>query len=247
MRGFEHGGTLLIVPPELSDQLLNKNPFLSLMYKFSDGVARARFRMLILKLMNHLAESGAASSHSTLEMKRKSEAEERDRKSAERNPRDVVVVSVDANIAGEAQPTESLKEFMQVGWHEYAISQDKELTTLDEGVFEMAHLIAGLSNVDGAVVMTKRFELLGFAGEIACADYEVLQVARALDLEGEHIVMESAERVGTRHRSVYRFCNAFREAIAIVVSQDGGVRIVSWKDGRITYWNHQATTISLDF
>ncbi len=204
MRGFEHGGTLLIVPPELGDQLANKNPFLSLMYKFTDGFARARFRMLIVKLMNRLAESSAASVHK----------------------------SVGNN---------------EVGWHEYAVSQDKELTTLDEGVFEMAHLIAGLSNVDGAVVMTKRFEVLGFAGEIACAEHDVPVVARALDLEGENVVMESAERVGTRHRSVYRFCNAIREAIAIVVSQDGGVRIVSWKDGRVTYWDHQATTISLDF
>lgn len=204
MRSFEHGGTLLIVPPELGTELSSKNPFLSLMYKFTDGVARARFRMLMIKLMNRLAECGSA--------------------------------SVDESDSDQ-----------QVGWQQYAVSQDKALTTLDEGVFEMAHLIAGLSNVDGAVVMTKRFELLGFAGEIACADNDVSVVARALDLEAENVVMESAERVGTRHRSVYRFCNSIHDAVAVVVSQDGGVRIVSWKDGRVTYWDHQATTISLDF
>jgi hypothetical protein len=138
-------------------------------------------------------------------------------------------------------------EMLTVGWNEYAASRDEALGVLDESIFEMAHLIASLSTVDGAVILTKRWELLGFASEISCHNSDVKQVARALDLEADQVLMESTEGVGTRHRSVYRFCNQHRGSIGVVASQDGDVRIVRWMDGRVTYWDHQATTNSLDF
>jgi hypothetical protein len=138
-------------------------------------------------------------------------------------------------------------EMLTVGWEEYAASRDEALGVLDESIFEMAHLIASLSTVDGAVILTKRWELLGFASEITCHNSDVKQVARALDLEADQVLMESTEGVGTRHRSVYRFCNQHRGSIGVVASQDGDVRIVRWMDGRVTYWDHQATTNSVDF
>jgi hypothetical protein len=134
-----------------------------------------------------------------------------------------------------------------IGWREYAKSRNEALTVLDESIFEMAYLIASLSTVDGAVLVTKRWELLGFGGEILCPDADIPYVARALDLEGENVIMESAVGVGTRHRSVYRFCNDHHEAIGIVASQDGDVRIVTYKDDCVTYWDHQAIRPSLDF
>jgi DNA integrity scanning protein DisA with diadenylate cyclase activity len=65
----------------------------------------------------------------------------------------------------------------------------------------------------------------------------VRTVARALDVEGDHVVKESTEGVGTRHRSAYRFCNGIIDAIAVVVSQDGNVRWIKWKNGMVTYWD----------
>jgi len=134
-----------------------------------------------------------------------------------------------------------------IGWREYAMSRHDGLTLLGESVFEMGHLIASLSTIDGAVLVTKRWELLGFGGEILCGDADIAYVARALDLEGEHVVMESAVGVGTRHRSVFRFCSEHHDAIGIVASQDGDVRIVAWKGDCVTYWDHQAVRTSLEF
>ncbi len=113
------------------------------------------------------------------------------------------------------------------------------LAALDEAVFELGHLIAALADVDGAVVLTKRFELFGFGAEIAGRLPEVHDVARALDLEGVQRERESIDGVGTRHRSAYRLCTAIPEAVAVVVSQDGAVRFVtSLADGGLTYWEH---------
>jgi hypothetical protein len=96
----------------------------------------------------------------------------------------------------------------------------------------MAYLVAGCAEVDGAVVLTKRFELLGFGGEISGELPGVVTVRRALDLEGVHAEEEFTESVGTRHRSAYRLCLALPNTLAIVVSQDGTVRFVTNREGR---------------
>jgi hypothetical protein len=55
----------------------------------------------------------------------------------------------------------------QVGWREFEATADEEIETLDEALFGTAHLIAGLAAADGAVVMSKGNELLGFGAMIS--------------------------------------------------------------------------------
>jgi DisA bacterial checkpoint controller nucleotide-binding len=109
-----------------------------------------------------------------------------------------------------------------------------------EALFELSHLIAALAEVDGAVVLTRRFEILGFGAEISGDLPTVAQVRRALDLEAKHVVVEAIDRVGTRHRSAYRLCAALPGALAVVVSQDGGVRFITRREEGVTYWDHGA-------
>ncbi|MGH3090082.1 MAG: putative sensor domain DACNV-containing protein [Rubrobacteraceae bacterium] len=123
-----------------------------------------------------------------------------------------------------------------VGWGEYRESEDPKIAELDEAVFEVSHLVASLADVDGAVVMSKRYELLGFGGEISGSLPDVRTVARALDLEGERSVEESTENVGTRHRSAYRLAGALPNALVVVISQDGSAQFVTRKSGAVTYW-----------
>ncbi len=120
----------------------------------------------------------------------------------------------------------------------YRADLDPRLADLDEALFETSHLIAALASVDGAVVLTKRFEILGFGAEIAGGLASVTEVRRALKLEADAFVPEVVDTVGTRHRSAYRFCAAVPGALAVVVSQDGGVRFVTHHRGEITSWEH---------
>src|SRR5580704_1141298 len=48
----------------------------------------------------------------------------------------------------------------------YASLHDDALAPLRDAIFEMSQLIASLSEADGAVVITRRFEILGFGAEI---------------------------------------------------------------------------------
>jgi hypothetical protein len=128
-----------------------------------------------------------------------------------------------------------------VGWSTYEASRSQQLSQLDEALFEVAHLVADLTRVDGAVIMTDRLEVLGFGGEIAGELPEVLQVGRAQDFEGAEREWVRTDRVGTRHRSAYRLCQAVPNALALVVSQDGGLQFIRWHDDGVTYWEQLAT------
>ena len=200
VRNSGHGGTLLIVPPEMVDQLSEENPYLSIEYRVTDETARKRFQTLLVDLMNTLGE-----------------------------------------VHGRKADKSRL-----VGWGEYVASNEGSLTLLDEAVFDLAYFFADLTSVDGAVVFSEGFELLGFGAMISGGLKGVKIVARALDIEGVQTERVYSGSFGARHRSVFRFCNAVHEAISIVISQDRLVRFVKWKEGMVTYWDHVATSI-MDF
>ena len=153
--------------------------------------------------------------------------------------RTLIVALMDALAA--APPTHPAPR--TVGWQDYVNSADCEVARIDEAIFELAHQLVGLAAVDGAVVLDKRFQLLGFGAEIGGALPAVRWVARALDAEGRAKVRESVESDGTRHRSAYRLCDFVHDALAIVVSQDGTVRFVKWHEGEVTYWDHVSTSV----
>jgi hypothetical protein len=194
LRDSHHGGTLIFVPPERTEEFSDDNRYVTFRHRFAEGEPRRRFRTLIVGVMNRLAE-----------------------------------------VHGKGEAPYYPRE---VGWEEYRKTGDEGIAELDEAIFELAHLIAALAAVDGAVVMSKRFELLGFGGEISGELPAVRTVAKALDLEGERISKEPTDGVGTRHRSAYRLCSALGEAVGVVVSQDGTARFVRRMDGGVAYWDH---------
>jgi hypothetical protein len=130
---------------------------------------------------------------------------------------------------------------LTVGWEVYESSGIGHLGEMDEALFEVAHLLADLTRVDGTVLMTDSLEVLGFGVEISGELLEVTRVARALDLEGTEREWVRTDRVGTRHRSAYRLCQALHDALALVVSQDGGLRFIRWHVDGVTYWEQLAT------
>jgi hypothetical protein len=126
-----------------------------------------------------------------------------------------------------------------VGWQHFEASTDTKLASLDEALFEMANLIANLASADGAVILNKHHEIIGFGGMISGRLPSIKKVAKAHDLEGKNFTEEATNNVGARHRSAYRLTGGLPGSVAIVVSQDGGVRFVCQKEGRVTYWEHE--------
>lgn len=123
-------------------------------------------------------------------------------------------------------------------WSLYSSTPSPAIAELEESTFELGHLIAGLAEVDGAVVMSIRFELLGFGAEILGDSNGATRAHRALDLEGRRTEEVDPLQFGTRHRSAYRLCHRVPGALAIVVSQDGGVQFVTHRDDGALFWSY---------
>jgi hypothetical protein len=196
LRTFRHGGTLIFIPDDRKDEFLWENPYIKFKYRFVDEEPRRRFRTLIVRIANALAEY-----YGSLESKKK------------------------------------------VGWAEYLGHKNQTLSWLDESVFEWAHLVAGMAQVDGAVAITQQFELIGFGAEISGKLDRIDTVAKALDHEGRDILKERTDCVGTRHHSAYSLCNALHDVLSLVVSQDGTVQLAKWNKGMVTIWDQLSLSL----
>jgi hypothetical protein len=127
--------------------------------------------------------------------------------------------------------------FETVGWKQYQEIKNDRLAEIDEAIFECAHLLADLMAVDGALVLTAARDIIGFGAEIHVPTQENEMVYRALDIEGQQTVAERADNAGTRHRAAYRLTRDYPECMVTVVSQDGSVRYVGNRNGKVIYWD----------
>lgn len=123
-----------------------------------------------------------------------------------------------------------------VSWKDYQELEDERLARLDESIFECANFLADLMAVDGALVVSGTWDIIGFGAEIHGPSNKNEVVYRALDLEATTFVEERADEAGTRHRAAYRLSRQHPECMITVVSQDGNVRYVGNLNGKVTYW-----------
>jgi hypothetical protein len=123
-----------------------------------------------------------------------------------------------------------------VRWEDYLDGNDPALAEIEQSVFELSRLIASLAATDGAVLLNKRFDLIGFGAEVSAEIPAPKAVWHAIDIEGVRRACDLAESVGTRHRAAYRFVQHHPDGLAAVISSDGAVRFVAWFENGVTYW-----------
>jgi len=91
--------------------------------------------------------------------------------------------------------------------------------------------LAGLTAVDGAVVLTDRYELLGFGAKVGRrkgrAQVEQVRVTEPVE-GGSAAVVAPGELGGTRHLAAAQFVHDQRDAVALVASQDGRFTVFEW-------------------
>ena len=130
-----------------------------------------------------------------------------------------------------------------VGWDEYQVLSHQSLNDIDDALFDEAYFIGTLCGADGGVFLNERFEVLGFGAEIFAHDIIVPTVHRALNLTGSETVEEHADSFGTRHRSAFRLIQKHPDTIGIIISQDGDVRFITNKNGKVIYFEHEASLV----
>ena len=123
-----------------------------------------------------------------------------------------------------------------LSWARYQRAGDAQLLDLQRTLDHYAELLADLMAVDGALVLTKQLAIVGFGMEVVAPQSSLTGIYRALDATGSELRAEAPDAGGTRHRAAYRLCLTQPDSLAIVVSQDGGVRFVHRQAAQIVFW-----------
>ena len=109
-------------------------------------------------------------------------------------------------------------------------------------------MIAGLTAVDGATLLTDSYHLLAFGAKIARrrGSPPVEQVTVTEPIEGgEPSIVHPTELGGTRHLSAAQFVYDQRNAVALVASQDGRFTIFAWSPCEDMVHAHRVETLLL--
>ena len=108
--------------------------------------------------------------------------------------------------------------------------------------------VAGLTAVDGAVVLTDKHDLLGFGAKITRrkghAQIERVIVSEPVEAT-EAAVVHPEQLGGTRHLSAAQFVHDQHDAAALVASQDGGFTIFEWSSCEDTVHAHRVGSLLL--
>ena len=96
---------------------------------------------------------------------------------------------------------------------------------------ETVDAIAGLTAVDGAAVLTEKYELLAFGAKIqrrrGATPVESVTITEPIE-GGTPTIVSAAQLGGTRHLSAAQFVHDQRNAIALVASQDRRFTVFAW-------------------
>ncbi|HSK10170.1 MAG TPA: hypothetical protein VK911_11385 [Vicinamibacterales bacterium] len=126
--------------------------------------------------------------------------------------------------------------------------EEKDEPAWREAVRRAVDAIAGLTAVDGATVMTDRYELLAFGVKIrrSVSSEPVQRVVMAEPVVGSPpVAVDPTQLGGTRHLSAAQFVHDQRDALALVASQDGRFTVFAWPPGRDVVHAHRVETLLL--
>ena len=127
-------------------------------------------------------------------------------------------------------------------------SPDRRTDRFQQALREVVDVIAGLTAVDGAAVMTDTYELLAFGAKIArrrgSPQVELVTVTEPV-VGGEARTVTPAQLGGTRHLSAAQFVHDQRDAIALVASQDRRFTVFAWSPCADQVHGHQVETLLL--
>jgi len=120
--------------------------------------------------------------------------------------------------------------------------------TWQEAVARAVDAVAGLTAVDGAMLMTSGYDVLAFGAKIARrrGQPQVEQLTLTEPIEGDEAAVVNPSRIGgTRHLSAAQFVHDQRDAVALVASQDGRFTVLAWSPCENMVHAHRVETLLL--
>ena len=117
-----------------------------------------------------------------------------------------------------------------------------------EALRETVQAIAGLTAIDGAAILTDRYELLAFGAKIqrrrGSPPVEGVMVTEPVE-GGVPAAISAGQLGGTRHLSAAQFVHDQRNAIALVASQDRRFTVFAWSPCENSVHAHRVEVLLL--
>jgi hypothetical protein len=138
--------------------------------------------------------------------------------------------------------------FSELGDLMHADPVERTETQWQDALALAVSAIAGLTAVDGATVISNRYDLLAFGAKIARRDGwpQVEQVLVTEPIEGALPSLEHPTQLGgTRHLSAAQFVQDQRDALALVASQDGRFTVFAWSPHENVVHAHRVEVLLL--
>jgi hypothetical protein len=117
-----------------------------------------------------------------------------------------------------------------------------------EALIDAIDAIAGLTAVDGATIISDKYDLLAFGTKIGRREggTQVEQVVLTEPIIGDiSSVVHPVQLGGTRHLSAAQFVQDQHEAVALVASQDGRFTVFAWSPCESMVHAHRVETLLL--
>ncbi|HEX8685114.1 MAG TPA: hypothetical protein VF654_01395 [Pyrinomonadaceae bacterium] len=129
-----------------------------------------------------------------------------------------------------------------------ADESERSLQTWQEALTDAVDAVAGLTAVDGATLITDKYELLAFGAKIrrreGGAQVEQVVVTEPV-VGGAPSFVHPSHLGGTRHLSAAQFVHDQRDALALVASQDGRFTVFAWSPCEQMAHAHRVETLLL--
>ena len=117
-----------------------------------------------------------------------------------------------------------------------------------EALIDAVEMIAGLTAVDGAALISDGFEVLAFGAKIGRRDggAQVERVIMTEPVVGDTAsVVNPVQLGGTRHMSAAQFVQDQQDAVALVASQDGRFTVFAWSPCELMVHAHRVEALLL--
>jgi hypothetical protein len=142
-----------------------------------------------------------------------------------------------------AQPAYSeLAELMRCG------ADERATTVWQESLIDAVEMVAGLTAVDGAALISDFYEVLAFGAKIVRREGggQVERLVMTEPVIGDTaVVVNPVQLGGTRHLSAAQFVQDQQNAVALVASQDGRFTVFAWSPCEGMVHAHRVETLLL--
>jgi hypothetical protein len=127
-------------------------------------------------------------------------------------------------------------------------AEEQETRLWQEALIDSVEAIAGMTAVDGATIISDRYEVLAFGAKIGRRDggAQVEQVVVTEPVVGDTAsIVHPVQLGGTRHLSAAQFVQDQRDCISLVASQDGRFTVFAWSPCEKMVHAHRVETLLL--